>query len=609
MAKIVQLNERHTKEKMYPIVIPESIFIDEENKLTESGEEGQVLTKTKDGVEWGWSNLPIDLVSYGIEWDVNIANPECTRIGNPLFHKSLPIQSKMRGCLAKGKDIQYYLDPNDWSRKLDGTPSVLDGTDGSVMVHIPKFYGRSFIDGGKRSVRISEVKVDSTWIEIPEMLVSAYRVTADRTDSKNIKLVSVVNTTPEFRGGNNSATYDEFLEEKPFITLLGKASTNISRANARTYARNAGVELLSYEQYKWIFYWLFVIEYATFNSQAAYNAELTSDGYHQGGLGDAVTTANSTYWGYMNSSNPIIPNGFTNSLGNFTGVVPTGDIMFTLKGDMTLGIDSFTIATAACTATKDTANHTVNITNVLKENTNMLTHDVTHELGYINYTVTGLQENQALIFVENTTEVARIEQDGVVNVHWDTTNLGTRAIRANFTGECDITISSEWVSVEDAEIRVGNFNVPRYRGIEQPFGDITTNLDGVIIDPDCGPTGRDDNLDIVYTTDNPEYYGETINDGYHIAGLATHTSDGYIKEFDLRETAEIIPSEVGNGAAATKYKCDYRYGGSKNNQLKSLVVGGSAYRGSAAGLGYFLSYSALADSNANRGFRSSVILK
>ena len=68
-------------------------------------------------------------------------------------------------------------------------------------------------------------------------------------------------------------------------------------------------------------WWFFAIEYCTFNSQAAFNAELTADGFHQGGLGAGVTTLNSTKWNTWNGYNPFIPCGFTLSLGNKTGVV------------------------------------------------------------------------------------------------------------------------------------------------------------------------------------------------------------------------------------------------------------------------------------------------
>ena len=119
----------------------------------------------------------IDMMSYGVEWDTTVADPACTRIGNPLYHKQLPIQSQYKGCLVKNGIVNYYLDPNDWSRKADGTQSVLDGTDGDVMVHIPKFYGKSGSNGNKKWVRIATTKIDSSWVEIPEMFVSAYRIT------------------------------------------------------------------------------------------------------------------------------------------------------------------------------------------------------------------------------------------------------------------------------------------------------------------------------------------------------------------------------------------------------------------------------------------------
>lgn len=50
--------------------------------------------------------------------------------------------------------------------------------------------------------------------------------------------------------------------------------------------------MLSYDQYKNIFYWLYVVEYANFNSQEAYNATLTDEGYRQGGLGNGITNMN-----------------------------------------------------------------------------------------------------------------------------------------------------------------------------------------------------------------------------------------------------------------------------------------------------------------------------
>lgn len=432
-------------------------------------------------------NSNMDLYSYGVEWDVTVASPELTRIGNPLLYKSLPIQSAYRGCVANNDVVNYYLFPDDWSYKEDGeTPSVLDGTDGTVRVNTPKFYGKSGSDGNKRWVRTSTVKIDDSWVEIPELLIDAYRSTVDTTVSATPKAVSVVNTTTAFRGGGNRANYDDYLTTEEtkdiFRSDLGKPRTNISRATMRTYATNAGSELLCYEYYKWIFYWNYVIEYANFNSQAAYNAELTADGYHQGGLGPGVTDwANAaTSWSGYNATYPLTPCGYCNELGNFTGVKD--------------------LVIPECTA-----------------------------------------------------------QDGTNTVATHT------------------------------------FKVPRWRGFDNPFGDIWTNLDGVVI-----VRAAANEISTVYTTTNISEFTDVVGEktvaGYEVA------SDGYIKAFDLGETAEIIPSAVGG--STTTYICDYHYCNASSTALRTLRVGGGAFYGSNAGLGFFYSYDGVGFAGSIVGFRT-----
>lgn len=452
------------------------------------GAKGQILVNTGDGTaEWqdnqggGGGGIDYtgleDIYSYGVEWDSTVADPTLTRIGNPLLHKSLPVQSQYKGCVANGAAINYYLNPNDWAQKADGTPSVLDGTDGTVRVHTPKFYGKSGVEGTKRWVRMSTIKMDDTWIEIPEMLVDAYRSTVNQTGNK---AVSVVNTTAQFRGGGNRTANDAYLDTDAFRSDLGKPRTNISRATMRTYATNAGSEMMCYEYYKWIFYWNWAIEYATFNSQAAYNANLTSDGYHQGGLGDGITTWDSN-WSTYNGYYPITPCGYGNDIGNFTGlkdlIIPAGVV-----------------------ATK-------------------------------------------------------------------------------------------------------TFKMPRWRGFDNPFGDIWTNLDGIILQGYTDEGTSTYNWKNVYTTTDSTKFGDTDTQKnlMTIAGKQWH-NDGYIKAFDLGEKAEIIPSAVGGGT--TTYMCDYSYTGSKDTSLRTLIVGGDANTGSAAGLGFFSSYDGVGNASAYVGFRT-----
>lgn len=460
------------------------------------GTPGQILVNTGDGTaEWqdnqggGGGTIDYtgleDIYSYGVEWDTTVADPALTRIGNPLLHKSLPIQSQYKGCVANNGVVNYYLDPNDWSKKITGEDSVLDGTDGTVRVHTPKFYGKSGTnvqDSNKKWVRISTIKMDDTWIEIPEMLIDAYRSTVDTTTSATPKAVSVVNTTAQFRGGGNRTANDTYLDTDAFRSDLGKPRTNISRANMRTYATNAGSEMLCYEYYKWIFYWAWVIEYATFNSQAAYNAELTAEGYHQGGLGDGVTTWDGTSWNNYNGYYPLTPCGYCNEFGNFTGV-------------------------------KD------------------------------------------LVIPE--------------------------------------TVVSETVTVATK-----TFKVPRWRGFDNPFGDIWTNLDGVILERTAANQPSS-----VYTTTDTSAFGDdnTAKGKMTVAGTEV-ASDGYIKAFDLGEKGEIIPSAVGG--SNTTYMCDYHYCNASSTALRTLIVGGDANDGGSAGLGCFYSAGGVGNATASVGFRT-----
>lgn len=265
----------------------------------------------------------LDQISYGIEWDITVADSACTRIGNMSMHRTLPIQSAFKGCVAKGNKIQYYLDPNDWSKKADGSPSVLDGTDGDVRVDTGNvWYYKGFENGNKRQFRMSLTKVDDTWTEVPKLLISAWGITLDRTIADTPKACVVMNTSAAYRGGNNDSSLDSYLDTLPCRSNLGKPATNVSRINMRTYIANAAnnQEILCYDFYKALC-WCYYVEYANFNCQLTFNAELTSDGYHQGGLGNGLTTfSQKDAWNKFNKSNPITPCGYLNDIGNFSGV-------------------------------------------------------------------------------------------------------------------------------------------------------------------------------------------------------------------------------------------------------------------------------------------------
>ncbi|MBS4057752.1 MAG: hypothetical protein KGZ82_10590 [Bacteroidales bacterium] len=251
---------------------------------------------------------------YGVQFDTTISSPDGTRIGNSDLHRELPIQNGMYGCVLADNGVEAYrLNPANWAEKINGGASVLDGTDGQVMVYVPGFYFKYELVGTTWRFKISQFELPGFTYSKPQY-VSAYEASVRRADNV---LSSVKNTTAAYRGGNNNAAWDA--EDR---TLLGMAATSLSRTNYRTYARarGAGWEMYNYYAH-WKITWLFTVEYATLNSQKAYNAALDVNGYRQGGLGNGVTNLNGTHWNAWNLYYLFVPCGYTDSLSNGTGEV------------------------------------------------------------------------------------------------------------------------------------------------------------------------------------------------------------------------------------------------------------------------------------------------
>ena len=397
-----------------------------------------------------------DDVSYGVEFDVSVSSPACTRIGSTTLHRTLPVHSKMRGCLLSDNgEVVEYLPDDDW------TSAVRDGSRGQVMVEIPKHYRKFETIGNKRRVRISEVPLTG-YHKVPKMYVSAYQATVQRSTNK---LASVVNADADYRGGGNNSAYDG-----TYRSFLGRPAVNISRTNFRNYARNRKSgstewNCMTYDMQKAL-YWLFVVEYATLNSQATYNGELTNEGYHQGGLGAGVTNWSGSNWNDFNGYYPFVPCGHTDSLGNKSGVV------------------SYTASNG----------------------------------------------------------------DG-------------------------ITVTSD---------------VPRYRGVENPFGHIWQWTDGINVRINPTVENGGNGLSEVFVCSDPAKFNDSNYNGYSLVGYEARDS-GYMKKAIFGEGGEIIPEEVGGGSST--YFCDYHYTSiPTSTALRGVRFGGDAHDGAYAGFVSALSY-------------------
>lgn len=405
---------------------------------------------------------------YGVKFDLaNSSSPDGVRTGNMEMHRTLPIQSKMRGCTINNDDnTKRYLKADDWTKWEDGTTSSQDSSGVGVesFVEIPEHY-RLLIATPDNTVeiRMSEYNLPG-YTKVEKKYIGAYEgsVNLDSSSHNNLLRTQVRNTAPII-----SKTRTEF--------------QTMARNNNRTNNWN----IYTYDAHRDLT-WLFVVEYATLNSQKAFNANLTAEGYHQGGLGEGVTTEavkvnGADIWSF-------VPCGTTNSLGNGTGI--------------------------------------------------------------IEYTHT--------------------------NTNAEGASTGTKVV-----------------------------NVPRYRGIENPFGHVWKNVIDVVV------AGTDNSVYICkdYTKFSTFEGGtnptaeQLIAAGYELQDFKESTITGQcVKKLVNNNQADLFPTVVGNGAGATTYYCDYHWT-SATATPRTLLVGGSSGNGSHAGLFSLHSYCELDNPSAIVGTR------
>ena len=242
---------------------------------------------------------------YGVSWSETSSNPDCTRIGNMDMHRSLPIQSMMKPFVITNYRHQspeniLPIDDN-FSKSFYSTESntqweVVFSLDTDIMIRIPEFW---YTDEYVPSSKTHNLKIcphaKPGWYHHKEAYVGAYELC--ETSPSSGKVCSA----------------------KGLIPLVGRTREVLRKAvRGSGFDGEAKWNLYTYEEHRAICH-LFLVEYATRNSQKAVNTELTPEGFRQGGLGSGCTTGTATINGAQTWS--FIPTGSSDSLGSGSGEV------------------------------------------------------------------------------------------------------------------------------------------------------------------------------------------------------------------------------------------------------------------------------------------------
>lgn len=242
---------------------------------------------------------------YGVSWSETSSNPDCTRIGNMDMHRSLPIQSMMKPFnITNIKDtvpeiilpIDDQFQKTSYANSNNNQWSIVSTDSDNIMIRIPEFW---YTDEYVPKSNTHNLKIcphaKPGWYHHKEAYVSAYELC--ETSPSSGKVCSA----------------------KGLIPLVDRTREVLRKAvRGSGFDGEAKWNLYTYEEHRAICH-LFLVEYATRNSQKAVNTELTPEGFRQGGLGSGCTTGPAIINGAQTWS--FIPTGSSDSLGSGSGEV------------------------------------------------------------------------------------------------------------------------------------------------------------------------------------------------------------------------------------------------------------------------------------------------
>jgi hypothetical protein len=171
------------------------------------------------------------------------------------FNTTMPWAGMKRCLVLDNGTVNYYLDPNDSTKKADGTTANLTGANGQVMVEIPKFWYKKepFTEGSKMGFRFY---ISSGPAEGYEVHPAFYR---DR-DGDGIAEEVDFRYYSAFMGYNNAGKLESLPNKSPTV------SQTIGTFRSQAQARGNGWGLVDYNLL-YAVQLLYLIEYGHFDSQ------------------------------------------------------------------------------------------------------------------------------------------------------------------------------------------------------------------------------------------------------------------------------------------------------------------------------------------------------
>ncbi|MGN0227487.1 MAG: hypothetical protein ACI4AI_05430 [Paludibacteraceae bacterium] len=275
-----------------------------ESQFPSIGETDMLFGKSASAGKFGF--FPANMLSgnsYACRrWKGDYSTSVGEVVGNVDYLRQLPSLLGLGCYLVDDVHNRKKLSPSSHYRFADGMNSAIDGSMGQYMWgwRTP-FYMSIWREGDYKYKAISLKPIPGrlNW-RIPVASVSA--IGAGVMDRTNDILVSVVNTSEQYRGGNGYVL-DYTQPSAELLSQLGYPATTMGTATFEAKAAKRGAGWGA----GW--YWidtvisvLFEIIMGTKNVQSAFNPNKDANGLYQGGLGPGFTSKDmGTFCGYYPS--------------------------------------------------------------------------------------------------------------------------------------------------------------------------------------------------------------------------------------------------------------------------------------------------------------------
>jgi len=212
-------------------------------------------------------------------WDSALSSPAA--VGGSTVPQVTPIHTGMRRCLVLDNGtVNYYLLSTDSTKKANGSAAVLDGTDGMVMVEIPRFYVKRSVLGTVTTWSISPAPQDGytvhpafvkAGVEVPYRYYGAYDACYwDATDSTYKSGLNLDDITTSL-----DLVADKLASVSGVYPIVG-----VTRAECRSLAANRGTGWHQLDFALWsAVQLLYLVEYQSFYSQNILGAGNTNGSY------------------------------------------------------------------------------------------------------------------------------------------------------------------------------------------------------------------------------------------------------------------------------------------------------------------------------------------